>query len=152
MFLKVSTTAEIVSSAGADLQQVRAEGAANTTPSSSCTEGEDTLIAEWMLSSKTQPFASSATGKNTPNNNSSSTGTGITKRRSIPGSGDGKQAGSGQDSPLQDPHQAATEGQPGGADSRSKGHLVLLLPMCLDLALTPCDAPVLKEVAVAIIR
>ncbi len=47
---------------------------------------------------------------------------------------------------------AASEVPQGSDDSSNKGHLVMLLPMCLDLALTPCDAPELKQVAVALVR
>ena len=137
----MSTTAELVSSAGAAGATSAKTTSTSTTSSSSSTE-EDLLISEWMLSSKTQPFASPAVPV--------STTASATKRRSIPGSNDGKQT-SGHDHQHQhDSNQTAGEAQQGS--DGSKGHLVMLLPMCLDLALTPCDAPALKEVAVALIR
>lgn len=141
--MKVSTTAELVSSAGA--AAATTASSTSTSTNSRSTE-EDALISEWMLSSKTQPFASPAVP--------ASTTASATKRRSIPGSSDGKQSG-GHDHQYQHQHdhnwnQTAGEVQQGS--DGSKGHLVMLLPMCLDLALTPCDAPALKEVAVALIR
>ena len=137
--MKVSTTAELVSSAGA--AGATSAKTTSTSTSTSSTE-EDALISEWMLSSKTQPFASPAVPV--------STTASATKRRSIPGSNDGKQT-SGHDHQHQhDSNQTAGEVQQGS--DGSKGHLVMLLPMCLDLALTPCEAPALKEVAVALVR
>eukprot|EP01032_Pedospumella_encystans_P015971 gene15971-18240_t len=141
LFMKVSTTAELVSSAGAAAATSASSTSTSASSGSSSTE-EDALISEWMLSSKTQPFASPAVP--------ASANASATKRRSIPGSSDGKQT-SGHDHQHQhDSSQTASEVQQGS--DGSKGHLVMLLPMCLDLALTPCDAPALKEVAVALVR
>lgn len=69
LFLRLSTTPELVSSVGADLVNSQIVD----TPLSA--SREDKLVAAWMLSSKAQPIVSSGAGK-TPS-----------KRRSVP-SGD----------------------------------------------------------------
>jgi len=85
--------------------------------------GEDQLITAWMMSSKIQPVPF-ASGVAGGDKTSS-------KRRSIPS--------------KEEPESAT-------AEEDAKSHLPMLLPMCLNLVLAPCNFSSLKEVAVSLIR
>lgn len=110
----------------------------------------DSLVAAWMQSSKVQARDSSkgdakaaASGAKV----SAKVGGTPKPRKSVTANSAegalGPQSGADADGAV------LSSPRSGAAD---KGHVVLLLPLCLDLVLSSCNAPELKAVAVALIK
>lgn len=113
----------------------------------------DGLVAAWMQSSKVQVQArepsKSDASKSVGSGKSGSIGSVTKPRKSVT-------ASSGEGSPGIAPASADADASLGSpsrpASVAQKGHVVLLLPLCLDLVLSSCSAPDLKAVAVSLIK
>lgn len=123
---RTNSSAQLMSGVGADLLLMDAA----VTPIAAGSSAEDRLVSHWMLSSKLQTAAAApapgATNKT------------LTRQMSLPSV---LSAAGGSNS-----------SNSSNSEECTKGHLALLLPLCLDLVLTRVNAPALREVAVSLIK
>lgn len=149
MLLRSASTPAMMALVGS----IEAPAADNGTPA------VDALVAAWMQSSKVQVQARE-TSKTDASKSAGAKGAAASAGKSGAGSATKPRksvtTGSGEGSPGMAPTSAEAETSSASPSRPSsvaeKGHVVLLLPLCLDLVLSSCSAPDLKAVAVSLIK